>query len=86
MCGRLVVPCFVLIAFWVAVGIPVAMLATIGVMWLLGQTINMFTLFALIMMLGVIVDDAQLNRDQSLTQFRPQLERLQSSLRRLRRF
>ncbi len=46
------------IAFWVAVGIPVAMFATLGIMLLLGQTVNMITLFALIMMLGIIVDDA----------------------------
>lgn len=46
------------VAFWVAAGIPIAMFATIGFMLLLGQTINMITLFALIMMLGVIVDDA----------------------------
>jgi multidrug efflux pump subunit AcrB len=46
------------IAFWVAAGIPVAMLATIGLMFVSGQTINMMSLFALIMMLGVIVDDA----------------------------
>ncbi|MBN9669296.1 efflux RND transporter permease subunit [Roseibium aggregatum] len=46
------------IALWVAAGIPVAMLATIGIMWLMGESINMISLFALIMMLGVIVDDA----------------------------
>jgi multidrug efflux pump subunit AcrB len=46
------------IAFWVAAGIPVAMLATIGFMYVSGQTINMISLFSLIMMLGVIVDDA----------------------------
>jgi multidrug efflux pump subunit AcrB len=46
------------IAFWVAAGIPVAMLATIGIMYVTGQSINMISLFALIMMLGVIVDDA----------------------------
>ena len=46
------------IAFWVAMGIPVAMLTTIGLMWVTGQSINMLSLFALIMMLGVIVDDA----------------------------
>ncbi len=46
------------IAFWVAAGIPVAMLATLAVMWLTGQSINMFSLFALILVLGVIVDDA----------------------------
>ena len=46
------------IAFWVAMGIPVAMLTTIGLLWAVGETINMVSLFALIMMLGVIVDDA----------------------------
>ncbi len=46
------------IAFWVAAGIPVAILMTIGIMYLLGETINMMSLFALIMMLGIIVDDA----------------------------
>ena len=46
------------IAVWVAAGIPVALLATIGLMFVFGQTINMMSLFALIMMLGVIVDDA----------------------------
>lgn len=46
------------IALWVAAGIPVAMMATLGIMWLTGQSINMLSMFALIMMLGVIVDDA----------------------------
>lgn len=46
------------IAFWVAAGIPIALLATLGIMWMIGQTINMISLFALLMMLGIIVDDA----------------------------
>ena len=46
------------VALWVAAGIPVAMLATIGLMYVTGQSINMISIFALIMMLGVIVDDA----------------------------
>ena len=46
------------VAFWVMVGIPVAFLATLGFMLLFGGTINMMSLFALIMALGVIVDDA----------------------------
>lgn len=45
-------------AFWVAVGIPIAMLITIGALYLMGETINMLSLFGLIMMLGIIVDDA----------------------------
>lgn len=46
------------VAFWVAVGIPTAFLAALGVLWLYGGSINMISLFALIMALGVIVDDA----------------------------
>ncbi len=46
------------VAIWVATGIPVAFLATFGVMWLSGQTINMISLFGLIMALGIVVDDA----------------------------
>ena len=46
------------VAFWVAMGIPTAFLATLAVLWLMGGTINMISLFALIMALGVIVDDA----------------------------
>lgn len=46
------------VAFWVALGIPVAFAGTLAVMLATGQTINMISLFALIMMLGVIVDDA----------------------------
>ena len=57
------------VAFWVAAGIPVAMFATIGLMLLLGQTINMLTLFALIMMLGVIVDDAIVVGEHTATRF-----------------
>tara|TARA_Y100001970_G_scaffold67375_1_gene85890 strand:- start:2123 stop:5176 length:3054 start_codon:yes stop_codon:yes gene_type:complete len=46
------------VAFWVAFGIPIALAGTLGVMLISGQTINMVSLFALIMMLGIIVDDA----------------------------
>ncbi|MRU15343.1 efflux RND transporter permease subunit [Roseovarius sp. A21] len=45
-------------AFWVAAGIPVAMLAAIALMYIGGLTINMVSLFALIITLGIVVDDA----------------------------
>ena len=45
-------------AFWVTLGIPVALLATIAIMYASGQTINMLSLFALIICLGIVVDDA----------------------------
>lgn len=46
------------VAMWVAIGIPTAFLAALAVLWLIGGSINMISLFALIMALGVIVDDA----------------------------
>ena len=46
------------VAFWVAVGIPVSFMAALGVLWGLGGSINMVSLFALIMAFGIIVDDA----------------------------
>ena len=57
------------VAFWVAAGIPVALLATVGFMMLLGQTINMISLFGLIMMLGIIVDDAIVVGEHTATRF-----------------
>ena len=45
-------------AFWVAFGIPVAMLAAIALMYVVGITFNMISLFALIITLGIVVDDA----------------------------
>jgi len=46
------------VAFWVAAGIPVALMATMLIMYLSGQTINMLSLFGIIMALGIVVDDA----------------------------
>ena len=45
-------------AFWVAAGIPVAMAAAIALMYAGGVTINMISLFGLIITLGIVVDDA----------------------------
>lgn len=46
------------LAFWVALGIPISFLGTLWVMHVSGTTLNMITMFSLIMALGIIVDDA----------------------------
>jgi len=46
------------VAFWVAVGIPTSFMATIAIIYGIGNTINMISMFGLIMSLGIIVDDA----------------------------
>ncbi|MEM6357594.1 MAG: efflux RND transporter permease subunit, partial [Pseudomonadota bacterium] len=46
------------LAFWVAVGIPTAFLGAFLLLPLAGVTINMVSLFAFIVALGLVVDDA----------------------------
>lgn len=46
------------LAFWVAVGIAVSFVGTFGVMAILGVSINLMSLFAFILAVGIVVDDA----------------------------
>ncbi|MEO2036579.1 MAG: efflux RND transporter permease subunit, partial [Planctomycetaceae bacterium] len=46
------------LAFWVALGIPVAILGAGSVLLYGGQTLNMLSMFAFLMALGIVVDDA----------------------------
>ncbi|MCG5547966.1 efflux RND transporter permease subunit [Halorhodospira halochloris] len=57
------------VAFWVTVGIPAAFLAALTVLWAVGGTINMMSLFALIMTLGIIVDDAIVVGERGVARF-----------------
>ena len=57
------------VAFWVAVGIPVSFMAALAALYLGGGSINMISLFGLIMALGIIVDDAIVVGEDALTHF-----------------
>ena len=46
------------LAFWVAAGLVVALLGGLWILILYGGTLNMITMFAFIMALGMLVDDA----------------------------
>ncbi len=46
------------LAFWVAMGIPFSVLATCLWLYFTGETLNMLSMFAMIMALGIVVDDA----------------------------
>ena len=46
------------LAIWVAIGIPICLAGTFFLMLIFGQSINIISLLALIIMLGIIVDDA----------------------------
>ncbi|MFL2770206.1 MAG: efflux RND transporter permease subunit [Rhodospirillaceae bacterium] len=55
------------VAFWVAVGIPVSVLAALMALHLFGGTINVMSLFALVMTFGIIVDDAIVVAEEAVT-------------------
>ena len=46
------------LAFWVGIGVPTAILATLGAMPALGLSLNLLTLYGFLIVLGVLVDDA----------------------------
>ncbi len=46
------------LAFWVALGIPIAVLGACGVLWQFDETLNMLSMFAFLIALGIVVDDA----------------------------
>ena len=58
------------VALWVAMGIPTAYLAALALLWAFGGTINMISLFGLLLTLGVIDDDAIVIGEYAESRFR----------------
>ena len=56
----IVLGCFLSLktAFWVAISIPVALLGTVAFLGFAGETINLISLTAMILVLGIVVDDS----------------------------
>ncbi|MEJ2309321.1 MAG: efflux RND transporter permease subunit [Gammaproteobacteria bacterium] len=67
------------VAFWVAVGIPTSFMATLFILYMAGGSINMISLFALIMALGIIVDDAIVVGEDAVAHFQMGEEPLRAS-------
>lgn len=57
------------VASWTAAGIPIAFMGAFLVLNLFDQTINMISLFAYIMTLGIVVDDATVFGENIFTHF-----------------
>ncbi len=67
------------VAFWVAIGIPVSFAGTLAILYVFGGSINMISLFALIMALGIIVDDAIVVGEDALTHYQKGEKSLQAA-------
>ena len=46
------------LSFWAGMGMPISVAGALAIMYIIGATLNMISLFSLIMVLGIIVDDA----------------------------
>jgi multidrug efflux pump subunit AcrB len=67
------------VALWLAVGIPVSFMATLFIMFAFGGSINMISMFALIMALGIIVDDAIVVGEDALSHYQQGENSLQAA-------
>jgi len=73
------------VAIWIAVGIPASLLATIAIMWLSGQTINMISMFGMIMAIGIVVDDAIVVGEHAEQKFREGMPAMDAAIAGARR-
>jgi multidrug efflux pump subunit AcrB len=58
------------IAIWVCIGIPISFLGTLACLPFLGVTINILSLFAFILVLGIVVDDAIVTGENIFTHYK----------------
>ncbi len=58
------------VAFWVFIGVPVSFMGGLALMPELGVTINLISLFAFILVLGIVVDDAIVTGENIYTHMR----------------
>lgn len=68
-------------SFWVAMGLPVAFLGAIFFMYLAGLTINMMTMVALIMAIGLLMDDAIVISENVAAKYRQGTGHLDAAVR-----
>ncbi|MBI9070385.1 MAG: efflux RND transporter permease subunit [Melioribacteraceae bacterium] len=57
------------VSFWVAIGIPISFLAMFIVANMMGATINMISLFGMILVIGILVDDGIVIAENIFTHF-----------------
>lgn len=67
-------------AFWVVMGLPVSFLASFFVLGHLGITINMLSMVALLLALGILMDDAIVISESIASQIKKGLKPLQAAI------
>ncbi len=68
------------VAAWVFIGVPVSILGGIALMPFLGVSLNLISLFAFILVLGIVVDDAIVTGENIYSHMRRNPDRLQAAI------
>ena len=68
------------VAFWVFLGVPVSFMGGLALMPTIGVTINLISLFAFILVLGIVVDDAIVTGENIYSHMRRNPNRLQAAI------
>ena len=68
------------VAAWVFVGVPVSILGGIALMPIFGVSLNLLSLFAFILVLGIVVDDAIVTGENIYTHMRRKKDQVQAAI------
>ncbi len=68
------------VAFWVFIGVPVSFMGGLALMPELGVTINLISLFAFILVLGIVVDDAIVTGENIYSHMRRNPNRIEAAI------
>ena len=71
--------------FWVAVGLPISFIGGLVVMSILGISINMISMVALLMAIGILMDDAIVISESIENEYRQGKSPLEASIRGIRK-
>ncbi|MEL6444345.1 MAG: efflux RND transporter permease subunit [Bacteroidota bacterium] len=73
------------LAFWTAIGIGVSFVGTLFIMYLLGVSINLLSLFGFILAIGIVVDDAIVSGENIFAEREKGLSGMAAAIRGARR-
>ena len=68
------------VAAWVFIGVPVSILGGIAIMPIFGVSLNLLSLFAFILVLGIVVDDAIVTGENIYTHMRRKKDGVQAAI------
>lgn len=69
------------VALWVSLGIPISFMGALGMMPFLGVSLNLISLFAFIVVLGIVVDDAIVTGENVYTHLKKNPDSLEAAIK-----